>query len=361
MIRSANFLIYVLTLAILSFICYDLYQPVEVVDNDDLAILSGKFDKRGRLLTKRKFKNIYTRVKIDTLAALKIPPKIIQALDHQDQLLRKSNQKKYKIGSLTFDKTALLETTAQLKQMIANNTIHQLKDSFQFYQLKGSDKKGNIRFTGYYVPEIKSSKTPLPTMGYPVQTCTEQGAQEVVGYVESKEDMLNIKLQGSGYLIFSEQEKILVGYSGRLKKEILKDESILNVPNPEEIEIDEDSLESIIQTDITNLNSDDCFVVMDKRPSGAGVVPLTSFCSIAVDRRYIPLGACLLGAIPILNDNGSLLHHKYCLLLAQDIGGAIIGKGHVDYYHGVGEKNGEIASKLNHFGQLWLILPNKVN
>ncbi len=359
MIRSANFLIYLLTIGIISMICYDLYRPVEVVENDELAILSGKFDKRGRLVTKRKFKNIYTKVKLDTLAAIKMPPKFVQALDHQNQLLRKSNQQKYKIGSLVFDKKALLNTTSQLKQMIANNTINLLKDSFQFYQLKGSDKKGNIRFTGYYIPEIKSSKTPQPPLEFPVQSCTAEGTQVVVGYVQSKEDMLNIKLQGSGYLIFNESEKILVGYSGRLKKEILKDESVLNVPNPEEIDIDEDSLERIIQTDITNLNSDDCFVVMDKHPSGAGVVPLTSFCSIAVDRRYIPLGACLLGAIPILNPNGRLLHHKYCILLAQDIGGAIIGKGHVDFYHGVGDKNGQIASKLNHFGQLWLILPKE--
>ena len=48
----------------------------------------------------------------------------------------------------SWGKNQLVETSLQLKRMIQNKTIQNLKDSFQFFQLKGYDKKGNIRFTG---------------------------------------------------------------------------------------------------------------------------------------------------------------------------------------------------------------------
>lgn len=44
-------------------------------------------------------------------------------------------------------------------------------------------------------------------------------------------------------------------------------------------------------------------------------------------------------------------------MLAQDVGGAIRGNGHVDVYCGVGEEGKQKAMALHHYGQLWLLLP----
>ena len=143
MIRLANILIFIITFGLIGFICYDLYSIKPIINSDELAILRGNFDKKGRLITKRKFNKIYNKVTIDSLEALKLSNSIIEALDFQANLLSNSTTKKYKIGSLKIDKNQLIATSNSLKKMILNKTIQCIKDSFQFYQLKGFDKKGN--------------------------------------------------------------------------------------------------------------------------------------------------------------------------------------------------------------------------
>ena len=96
-----------------------------------------------------------------------------------------------------------------------------------------------------------------------------------------------------------------------------------------------------------------------KQPHGAGHVPLTSDISIAVDDRYIPLGGVLLAAVPVLNQKGRFSHHEYKILLAQDLGGAIRGSGHIDVYYGKGTMGRRKAMAMHHYGQLWLLLPKK--
>ena len=356
MIRFANIIVFAITICLIGVITYDIYSAKPDLNNDELAILKGKFDKKGRLITKRKFDKIYNKVIIDTLEAIKLPEKIVDALNHQVNLLENSNTKKYKIGSLRIEKNQLVETSLQLKRMIQNKTIQNLKDSFQFFQLKGYDKKGNIRFTGYYVPEVIAKSSPSDQFNIPVFTMNSENKKDIIGYISSIAELKNIKLQGSGYLKF-EEKRVLIGYSGKIKKEtqVLADTLLT-----EDVDVDDDSIEASLRTEIEVDTNDESFVELEDKPSGAGIVPLTSFCSIAVDRRYIPLGASLLAAIPILDENGNILHHKYSILLAQDIGGAVVGKGHVDFYHGVGNNAGELASKLNHYGQIWLLLPKKI-
>ncbi|MFT5386273.1 MAG: membrane-bound lytic murein transglycosylase A, partial [Saprospiraceae bacterium] len=96
-----------------------------------------------------------------------------------------------------------------------------------------------------------------------------------------------------------------------------------------------------------------------KTPKGAGIVPLTTDYSIAVDPRYIPLGSCLLSAVPIINKKNKVVSHEYRLLVAQDKGGIIKGTGHVDLYCGVGVQGRKKASALHHYGKMWLLLPKE--
>ena len=98
-----------------------------------------------------------------------------------------------------------------------------------------------------------------------------------------------------------------------------------------------------------------------KRPHGAGHVPLTSDISIAVDNKYIPLGSVLVAAVPVMNEKGRFSHHAYKILLAQDLGGAIRGSGHIDLYFGTGKKGRQKAMSTYHYGQLWLLLPKEAS
>lgn len=93
-----------------------------------------------------------------------------------------------------------------------------------------------------------------------------------------------------------------------------------------------------------------------KTIAGAAGVSLTPMHSVAVDRTCIPYGACLLAKMPVLDNKGNLIGHKWQIIFAQDTGGAIRGPGHLDLYHGSGKSAGDKAGDLHHYGRVWLML-----
>lgn len=87
-------------------------------------------------------------------------------------------------------------------------------------------------------------------------------------------------------------------------------------------------------------------------PQGALGVSLTAGRSIAVDRRYIPLGAMMwLDTV----DPDNLPLRK--IVFAQDIGSAIKGVIRGDYFWGHGEKALQKAGRMNSSGTYFLLAP----
>lgn len=91
----------------------------------------------------------------------------------------------------------------------------------------------------------------------------------------------------------------------------------------------------------------------DGGPIGALNVPLTDGASIAIDPKFIPLGAPVYLATT-RPDTGEALHR---LVQAQDTGGAIRGPVRADYFWGFGHAAGEAAGKTKQRGRLWLLWP----
>ncbi len=91
----------------------------------------------------------------------------------------------------------------------------------------------------------------------------------------------------------------------------------------------------------------------DGGPIGALNVPLTDGASIAIDPKFIPLGAPVYLATT-RPDTGAALHR---LVQAQDTGGAIRGPVRADYFWGFGHAAGEAAGKTKQRGRLWLLWP----
>ena len=91
-------------------------------------------------------------------------------------------------------------------------------------------------------------------------------------------------------------------------------------------------------------------------PVGSQQVVLTPRHSLAVDRRFIPLG------VPIWLDAqerfSSTVHRR--LVIAQDTGGAIKGPVRGDLYWGSGDKAGAQAGAMNARGQYYVLLPRAV-
>src|SRR5207244_10655523 len=88
-------------------------------------------------------------------------------------------------------------------------------------------------------------------------------------------------------------------------------------------------------------------------PSGALGVPLSAEYSLAVDRRFVPLGApvYLATTFPLSEERLERL------MAAHDTGGAIRGVVRADFFWGTGAEAGARAGRMRQNGKMWLLWP----
>ena len=90
-------------------------------------------------------------------------------------------------------------------------------------------------------------------------------------------------------------------------------------------------------------------------PVGALGVALTPERSIAVDPRYIPLGAPVFLATTWPGNAQALAR----VVLAQDTGGAIRGAVRADFFWGFGDTAGAQAGRMRQSARMWVLLPRR--
>jgi len=338
-------------------------------------------DEKGRD-TSKFFNLLYTRTSLDHIDFPEISDSIILGLEHQERLLkiRKQNQIQ-NFDNLELSLTEMGETIALLKRLKDDPNI---LDQLEAYQISGEKNSGNVKFTGYYTPLIQVSKKRTDKYKYPIyskpldfigklptrEEIDFQGALEgldlELAYAKSRLDIYFMQLQGSGYVQYRDGSKQMFGYGGsnghpyrsigRYMK--MNDYSISSISEKGIRRFF--SIRPDLKSTILPVNkSYSFFKPRNTPPKGAGHVPLLDGISMAVDRRYIPLGATALASIPRYDEQDQLIGHELRLLLAQDVGGAIKGAGHIDLYMGHNNKASDIASKYYHYGKLWLLLPKK--
>jgi len=88
-------------------------------------------------------------------------------------------------------------------------------------------------------------------------------------------------------------------------------------------------------------------------PIGALGVPLEAGYSIAVDPKFVPLGAPVFLATTYPLSPQPLER----LVMAQDTGGAIRGAVRADFFWGSGAEAGALAGRMRQPGRLWLLWP----
>jgi membrane-bound lytic murein transglycosylase A len=88
-------------------------------------------------------------------------------------------------------------------------------------------------------------------------------------------------------------------------------------------------------------------------PVGALGVPLVPQYSLAVDRRFIPLGAPVFLATTYPLSDQPLER----LAAAHDTGGAIRGVVRADFFWGTGADAGAMAGRMRQQGKMWLLWP----
>jgi membrane-bound lytic murein transglycosylase A len=285
----------------------------------------------------------------------------------------------------------LLTTTSSASQLQAA-----VKKEFAFYQAVGKDNKGNVEFTGYYVPVYKGSRTRTAEYKYPLykkpadfanwskphptrlQLEGADGLQPARGklagneviYMKDRFEVILVQIQGSVKFELTDGTTTIVGFDGgtdypydSIGKMLFADKKIVH---------SQTTLPGIIRYFKDNPRELNEYIPRFKRfvfmrdkgtalPTGSINEPVTAERSIATDKSIMPPGALALVHTKLPHSvNGQLqerLVSRY--VLDQDAGSAIVGPGRVDYFMGVGKEAGDRAGVTGGNGQLYYLLLKK--
>ena len=240
-----------------------------------------------------------------------------------------------------------------------------------FYLKTPNEKNGKL--TGYYQPQISVSKVRTKEYKVPILKFNKKflkiEREKIVKSYKDKDvllwtndiiDLFFLQIQGSGIGIFKNKQKVKIIYNGNndkkytsignfLIKENLMEKKDVNLftikkflrDNPKKIEFILNKNERYIFFEISNESS--------QNPLGALGIELIPFTSIAVDRKYYPLG------IPfLLYENKKDL---YTIVLGMDTGSAIKGENRADLFTGSGQKAENVAGMLKNKLILYSLVP----
>ena len=339
-------------------------------------------DASGRDTSYQQIENLYTKTSLDYIDFPVITDSLLIALKNHQTLLKIRKQDEVQV----FDNLEL--SIAEMAKTI--ELLIQLKEDpsklaeLEAYRISGEKKSGNVKFTGYYTPLIEVSKRKTNIYKYPIYAkpdgfigslptrkaidfeniLKDRGLE--LAYAKNRLDVYFMQLQGSGYVQYRDGSRQMYGYGGAnghgyrsigryLKNNDYRVKSISEKGLRNFFTKRPDLISEILPIN----NSYTFFKPRNTPPKGAGHVPLLEGISCAVDRRYLPLGCTALASIPKYDENNHLIGHELRILLAQDVGGAIKGAGHIDLYMGHSDNAVELASKYYHYGKLWLLTPVK--
>ena len=277
--------------------------------------------------------------------------------------------------------------------------------TFTPYALSSSDGTDSGLITGYYEPIIEGSRMPsarhrLPIFGVPddlvvvdlgttvpetrnlrlrgrldgrrlvpyatraeIEARGTQFPAPVLAWTSDPVELFFLQIQGSGQVRLETGERLRIGYADqnghpfRSLGRYLIDRG--------EMTLDQASMQGIKAWAAANphklqdaLNANPSYVFFRELPAtdgpiGALGVPLTAEHSLAVDRRFVPLGAPVYLATTFPLSSEPLER----LMAAQDVGGAIRGVVRGDFYWGTGPEAGALAGRMRQQGRMWLLWP----
>ncbi|VAX08710.1 Membrane-bound lytic murein transglycosylase A [hydrothermal vent metagenome] len=299
--------------------------------------------------------------------------------------------------------------SCQLAETFEVPTDHQAKEFFeQYFTVISYAKDTEGLFTGYFAPEYHGSDKPSAEYNYPLyglpgslktldlgdfradlkgktiigevrdgafvpykdreiidRGALENQALELV-WLKDPVDAFFMHIQGSGIIRYENGDQKLFGYAGKNGKAYHAIGKFLIQSG--EIEKQDMSMQAIrgwikgnpLQAEALMWKNPSYvfFRAMEGRlPVGAMNVELTAGRSLAVDRKFVPLG------IPVwldLKPSTEITDPIRRLVIAQDTGGAIKGRVRGDVYWGIGEDAGLMAGPMKDLGRYYFLLPNEL-
>ena len=189
-------------------------------------------------------------------------------------------------------------------------------------------------------------------------------------WIDNALDAFLLEVQGSGRVQLDTGETIRLQYAdqnGHPYRSIgryLADQGVMtidqvNMPairgwlaaNPQRVNEVLDSNPSVVFFDESPLTNPSI------GPRGAQGLPLTAGRSIAIDPKFLPLGAPMF--LSTTQPGGGELPLQR-LVVAQDTGGAIRGPIRADFFFGFGSEAGAQAGMMKHDGEMWLLWPRGI-
>jgi len=188
----------------------------------------------------------------------------------------------------------------------------------------------------------------------------------VLAWVSDPVALFFLQIQGSGQIAFEDGSRMRLGYAdqnGHPYRSLGR-----HLVETGELPLEQASMQGIqawaqahpekLRAALDSNPSYVFFRLLPDLPAGEGPigalgVPLRAGASLAVDRRFIPLGAPVYLATTEPLSDAPLER----LTVALDTGGAIRGPVRADFYWGSGPEAGALAGRMRQQGRLWLLWP----
>jgi membrane-bound lytic murein transglycosylase A len=290
----------------------------------------------------------------------------------------------------------------------ANEVQAYFKQYFSVYKTTNADGSDTGMITGYYEPMLKGSRTksaqyPNPLYAPPADMITveldslfpelkfkrvrgrlvgnklvpyynrgeiEADTSPLKGrefiYIDDIIDVFFLQIQGSGLVQLENGEQVHVGYADQNGHPYNSIGRLLVERG--ELTLAQASMQGIKNWARNNLaklrellNSNPSYVFFRELPAGlpgplgAMGVPILGERSVAVDPKFIPLGAPIFLSTTEPNSTKPLKR----MMMAQDTGGAIKGGVRADFFWGAGPDAGAKAGAMKQSGKIWVFLPKE--
>ena len=300
------------------------------------------------------------------------------------------------------------QVTNGAKKTSAEAVQAYFKQYFSVYKTTNIDGTDNGLITGYYEPLLKGSRTKSAKYAHPLYVQPEdlvtveldsifpelkykrvrgrlvgnklvpyynraeieadasplQGRELI--YIDDIIDVFFLQIQGSGLVQLDSGEQVHVGYADQNGQSynsigrILIQRGELTAANASM-----QGIKNWARNNLTKLrellNNNPSYVFFRELPAGlpgplgALGVPILGERSVAIDPKFVPLGAPLFLATTEPNSSKPLKR----MVIAQDTGGAIRGGVRADFFWGAGFEAGAKAGAMKQPGKIWVFLPKE--
>ncbi len=299
-----------------------------------------------------------------------ITPELRSALEGQKALLMRQNpRKQFVVNGATYTRQDFLTV---IDGLLSGKTNEHALEAVT------TSTNGEVKFTGYFSPEVKVSSKKTKKYRYPIleypsdyegklpsRSEIESGKafdldKYAIAYAKHPLDVYMLQLQGSGFVNFKNGGRKYLAYGGTNRFPYQSIERAASKLDSSLTDLSMRSLRKWVskksdRDTITRANPNyGFFKVSDGAARGAAGIALTPMVSVAADPKHYPLGSVLLASVPVAGKSNTF---ETKILLVQDTGGAVKGNRHLDLYTGVGEKALDVAEVTHDYGRVFLLTP----